>query len=272
MPTRFEGGAAMNIFRREMRAGRKAFFFWMIGMLVLCFEVVTELSSYSSGGAMQELLAAFPRVVLAVMGIAGMDISAPAGYVTALFYYVLICQAVYAVILGAGVVSRELVDRTHEFLFTKPRGRGRILAAKLGAAGAYLALFSAMSAAFAYAAARTVDGGERAAGVIPACALAVFLIGLLFLALAAFLAALVRKPEKGALSGNIAFLAAFVLGTMYGMLEHPGALRLFSPFNYFPSSELAAARVDPRYALLVLALTALFLFGAFRRFARRDLV
>lgn len=262
----------MNIFRREMRAGRKVFFFWMIGMLVLCFEVVTELSSYSSGGAMEELLAEFPRVVLAVMGIAGVDIATPAGYVTALFYYVLICQVVYAVILGAGVVSRELIDRTHEFLFTKPRARGRILAAKCAAAGAYLALFSLMSAAFAYAAARTVDGGESAADVIPACALAVFLIGLLFLALAAFLAAVVRKPEKGALSGKIAFLAAFVLGTVYNMLEHPGALRFFSPLSYLASSDLAAARVDPRYALLALGLTALFLLGAFRRFARRDLV
>jgi ABC-2 type transport system permease protein len=262
----------MNIFRREMRAGRKVFFFWMIGLVVLCFEVVTELGSYSSGGAMEELLGAFPRVVLAVMGIAGVDIAASSGYVTALFYYVLICQVVYAVLLGAGAVSRELVDRTHEFLFTKPRARWRILAAKCAAKVVYLALFSLSSAAFAYAAVLTEHRGDSAAAVIPACALAVFLTGLLFFALAAFLAALARRPEKGALCGNLAFLVAFVLGTVYGMLESPGPLRLFSPLDYFTSSDLAAARVDPGYAILALSLTVLFLSGAFRRFARRDLV
>lgn len=262
----------MNIFLREMRAGRRAFLFWMIGMLFLCFEVVMEFGSYASGGAMEDLLAAFPRVVLAVMGIAGVNMATIRGCTAILFYYVLISAVVYAVILGAGVISRESVDRTHEFLFTRPRTRAHILAAKFAAAGASVALFSLMCAAFAYAAVGTLGDGEGATDVILACSLAVFLVSILFVALAAFLATAVQRPEKGSLLGNLAFLAAFVLGTVYNMLENPGALRLFSPLSYFPSGDLAAARVDPGYALLALTLTALFLFGTFRRFERRDLV
>ncbi len=270
--TPFESGASMNVFKREMRAGRKVFLFWMIGMLLLCFEVIMEFSSYATGGAMDELLATFPRVVLTVMGVAGMNMATPAGYTAILFYYVLICATVYAVLLGAGIVSREWIDRTHEFLFTRPRTRARILWEKWMAAVSYLALFSLSCGLFAYAAVRTIDIGEDATGVILAGTFAVFLIGLLFAALAAFLASIARRPDKGGLYGNLAFLAAFVLGTVYNMLEHPGALRLFSPLNYFTSSDLAAARIAPLYALLALTLTALFLFGAFRRFARRDLV
>ncbi len=262
----------MNIFWRELRAGRKAFLFWMIGMFLLCFAGIVKYESYSVGGGMEELLAAFPRVVLAVMGIAGVDMNTLAGYTALLFYYVLVCAVVYAVILGAGAISRESIDKTHEFLFTKPRSRTHILASKLAAACVTIVLFCLMSAVFAYAAVATLGSGESVIGVIAACTLAVLLIGILFVALAAFLATLVQKPEKGSLYGNLAFLAAFVLGVVYNMLENPGALRLFSPFNYFTSADLAAARVSPLFALLALALTAFLLFGALRRFERRDLV
>ncbi len=262
----------MNVFRREMRAGRKAFLFWMIGMFFLCFAGIVKYESYSAGGGMDELLAAFPRIVLAVMGIAGVDINSLTGYTALLFYYVLVCAVVYAVILGAGAVSRESIDKTHEFLFTKPRTRGRILAAKLGAAGAYLALFSLMNALFAYGAVATLDSGESVNGAITACTVAVFLVSLLFAALAAFFATLVQKPEKGSLYGNLAFLAAFVLGVVYNMLENPGALRLVSPFNFFTAPDLAAAYINPLYALYAVVLTAILLAGVFRRFARRDLI
>lgn len=261
----------MNIFRRELRAGRKAFLFWMIGMFLLCFAGIVKYQSYSVGGGMDELLAAFPRVVLAVMGIAGVDVNSLTGYTALLFYYVLVCAVVYAVILGAGAVSRESIDKTHEFLFTKPRTRGRILGAKLAAAGALLTLFCLMNAVFAYGAVATLKSGENVTGVIAACTLAVFLISLLFLALSAFLATLAQKPEKGSLYGNLAFLAAFVLGVVYNMLENPGALRLVSPFNYFTSADLAAAHINPLYVLYAVVLTAILLVGAFRRFEKRDL-
>ncbi len=262
----------MNIYRHEMRAGRKAFLFWMIGMFFLCFAGIVKFESYSAGGGMDELLAAFPRVVLAVMGVAGVDMNSLTGYTAILFYYVLVCAVVYAVILGAAVVSRESIDKTHEFLFTKPRGRARILAAKLASAFTYLFLFCGMNAVFAYGAVATLKSGENVAGVIAACALSVFLVSVLFAALAAFLATIVRRPEKGALYGNLAFLAAFVLGVVYNMLEHPGALRLVSPFNYFTSADLATAYLSPLYVLYALVLSAILLVGAFRRFERRDLV
>lgn len=262
----------MNIFRLEMRTGRKAFLFWMIGMFFLCFAGIVKFKSYSVGGGMEELLAAFPRVALAVMGLAGADINTLTGYTALLFYYVLIGAVVYAVIQGAAAVSRESIDRTYEFLFTKPRARARILAAKLGASCVYLALFCLLSGVFVYGAVATLKTGEPIGGVIAACALAVFIVGLLFIALAAFLATIVKKPEKGALYGNLAFLSAFILGVVYNMLENPGLLRIVSPLNYFTSSDLAVGYINPFYALLAITLTTAFACGAFRRFARRDLV
>ena len=64
----------MNLFRRELRTGLKPFLFWMIGLFVLCFAGIIKFESYTASGSMEELIAAFPRVVLAVMGVVGVDI------------------------------------------------------------------------------------------------------------------------------------------------------------------------------------------------------
>ena len=66
----------MNLLKRELRANWKAFFFWSIGMFVLCFAGVVKFESYTASGSMMELLNSFPRIVLAVMGAVGVDMRA----------------------------------------------------------------------------------------------------------------------------------------------------------------------------------------------------
>ena len=262
----------MNILMREQRAGRKAFLFWMLGMFLLCFVGIIKYQSYSASGSMTELVASFPRIALAVMGVVGVDISTLTGYTVLLFYYVLICAVIYAVHLGASAVSRESVDRTYEFVFTKPCPRARVLGMKLVSAYGYLLLFCILNGGFSMLAAAYLNTTESAGAQIWLCTLSVFLIGALFVALSAFLAAAAKRPERGTLYGNLAFLYAFILGVVCNLLDHPGILRLIAPFNYFSAADLVAKRLDPLYAAVTLVLTAAFLYGAFREFQKKDLL
>lgn len=70
------------------------------------------------------------------------------GYMGILFYYILICTVIYAVHLGTAAVSRESVDKTYEFVFTKPLSRTRILGWKLSAAFFYLLAFCIFNGVF----------------------------------------------------------------------------------------------------------------------------
>ena len=79
------------------------------------------------GASLNQLLARFPRVVLAVLGISGVDVETPGGYYAVLAFYAVICASLYGASLGAGAVNREAVDKTYEFLFTRPRSRAAIL-------------------------------------------------------------------------------------------------------------------------------------------------
>ncbi len=262
----------MNILKREQRAGFKVFLFWMIGMFLLSFVGIIKFEGYTSSGSMTELLESFPRVVLAVMGVVGVDMNTIGGYTALLSYYILICAVIYAVHLGAAAVSRESIDKTYEFVFTKPCSRARVLGLKLASAYIYLFLFCVFNGIFSMIAVAYLKTSENISRQIFLLSLSVFLIAALFIALSAFFASAVKRPEKGTLYGNLAFLYAFIFSVIYNMLEKPGLLKLISPFSYFSPTDLVAGKFDLVYTAVALLLTALFLCWTFALFKRKDML
>lgn len=262
----------MNIFKRELRAGLKTFIFWTVGLFVLVFIGIIKYQGLSSSGSsMSELVATFPRIAQAVMGIVGVDINTLGGYTAILTYYVLLCVVIYAVHLGSAAVTRESVDNTYEFVFTKPCSRARVLTAKLAAAWIYLVLFCIFNIIFSMTAVAYLRTTETMTTQIIHFTLSVFVIGSLYISLSSFIAAASKHPDKGALYGNLAFLYAFILGVIYNMMETPGILKLISPLSYFVPADLAANRFDLLYCGITAILVAVFLYGAYRVFSNKDL-
>ena len=124
----------MNLFRREIKAGIKPFLLWTLGLFAFIFAgIVKSSAAMADGRFMTELIGKFPRIVIAVMGMANVDIANFGGFYAVLMQYVFVLTAVFAVYLGNNAVSRESIDKTYEFLFTKPRSRSFILAARTAA-------------------------------------------------------------------------------------------------------------------------------------------
>jgi ABC-2 type transport system permease protein len=262
----------MNLFRRELKTGLKPFFFWWLGLFALIFAGIVKSSGAMSNGAfMTELIGRFPRIVVAVMGMANVDISNFGGFYAVIMQYAFVLFAVYAAHLGSAAVSRESVDRTYEFLFTKPRSRSFILAGKLLAAVVFLTVFAAFDLLFSMLAVRQIDVAGDFTGLFARFALAAWFIGLVFFSLSAMLAASFRQSERGAKAGNLAVLAAYALAVVYDLLEHPGALRLLTPFRYFLNAEIVELTFNLWFAGLSALLAAAFFAVAFFRFERRDL-
>jgi ABC-2 type transport system permease protein len=256
-----------------MKAGLKVFIFWMIGMFVLVFIGIVKYEGLSAGGTnMTDLVSSFPRIVQAVMGISGIDIVTLGGYTAILTYYVLICAVIYAVYLGSAAVTRESADKTYEFVFSKPVSRSRILAMKLVTSWIYLLLFCVFTVLFSLGAVASLKTSESITGQIILFNLSVFLIGSLFIAVSAFLASASKRPDKGTLYGNLAFLYAFILGVIYNMLDRPGLLKLISPFTYFIPADLIAGRFDLIYTAITLLLILALLYGTFSLFRKKDLL
>ncbi len=262
----------MNILKRELKAGLKPFLFWTIGLFVLVFAGMTKFTGLDAGGtSVGELIASFPRIVQAVLGIVGINIETLGGYYAILMYFAMICIAIYSISLGANALNREAVDKTYEFVFTKPRSRNTILSMKLLAGFIYLFVFSLLSYIFSTAAVSTLNLKETIDAEMLLFSVALFLVGLLFFCLSALIAANSKRAEKGFLYGNLCFVFAFVIGITYDMLENGGLLRVFSPLKYFSPAELLNSQFNISYLILTLVLCSLCALGAFYKFNKKDL-
>lgn len=262
----------MNIFKRELKAGLKPFIFWTIGLFVLVFAGMTKYTGIAvEGASVGELIAQFPKVVQATLGIVGINIETLEGYYAIIAYFAIICVSIYAVSLGAGAVNCEAVDKTYEFVFTKPRSRKYILLMKLLSGFTYLLAFCILNFLFSVSATVTLKLNESINNEILLFSISIFLVGILFFGIAVFLGAITRRTEKGMLYGNLCFLFAFVVGIIYDMLENGGILRILTPIRYFIPSDLLAGQLDLAYVILSLVFSAVLLFFAFSCFDKKDL-
>jgi ABC-2 type transport system permease protein len=262
----------MNLFRKEIKFGLKSFLLWTLGLFMFVFAgIVKSSAAMADGQFMTELINKFPRIVVAVMGMANADISKFAGFYAVLMQYILVLTAVFAAHLGSRAVSRESVDKTYEFLFTKPRSRSFILARKLLASLVFLTAFACLNLVFSLLAVKQLGLEGDYTALYVRFSFALWFVGLVFFSLAAMFAAIFRVAEQGARAGNLAVMITYAAAVVYDLLEKPGVLRLFTPFRFFLNTEMIDGTVSVFFLLFCVALSAVSLFVTFRRFERRDL-
>ncbi|MEA4823688.1 MAG: ABC transporter permease subunit [Clostridiaceae bacterium] len=262
----------MNIFKHELKANLKPFIFWTIGLFVLVFAGMTKYTGLKEGGeAVDQMLAAFPRILKAMLGMVDINVTKLSGYYAVLMYYALICIAIYAISLGANAVGGEAVDKTYEFLFTKPCSRSHVLGMKLCAGLVYLLSFGILSYVFSLSSIAALQLDVNISEVILSFNLSLVLVGVLFFFMSAMLVALIKHTEKGFLYGNLIFVAMFILGILYDMLENAEALRLFTPLRYFTSAEILDQKSNPTFIVLSFVLSIIFAVVTFLVFKKKDL-
>lgn len=264
----------MNVFLREIRANLKLFAIWALVIAFFLFVGTVKYTGVETGGTemIEGLVEAFPRIVLAMFGMADLDIMTFEGFFACLEFYIAIMVMVLAVQLGRNAVSRELVDGTYEFLFVRPCSRTRILAAKLVAGIVLLACACALNFVIAEAAYATLELDADMTSAMGAGTLWIGLIGLLFLAVGACSSAVARTPELGSRIGMCAVLGTYAFSVAYDVLgEEAWGLRFLTPLKYFLPMDMVEGTFDPLFLAVLLLLAAGCLALAFIAFDRRDL-
>ena len=273
----------MNVYLRELRSQARAFLVWAA---VLAFFVVVGTYKFTgmqgeAGDQAMQLLESFPRPVLAMFGLAATNAMKFGGFFAMIEFYAVLIASAWALGLGHAVVSREIVDGTDEFLFTKPVSRVRVLAEKLAAA---LTLLVAMTCANALSAAGAVGalgdsvggaggqtGGELFA-IVAAGSAWVLLSGLFFLALGVALAALVGSAGLASRCGLSLLACAYAASVAYDLFADKASwLRALSPIRYLGMDDVAHGVVTATGAAALVALAAAGLAAGTWAFARRDL-
>lgn len=263
----------MNILKRELKQNFKAFLIWTAGLafLVLCGMVKFSGMAQTEAGGMNEMLSQMPKPVLALLGMSEVNIETLGGFYAVLEFYAMIVIGCYAVSLGTSAVLRESMDKTYEFLFTKPCGRLRILTVKLLGGLIYLTLLCGLNAQFSWIA-PGLYGIENTIGEeMLLYAVAVWLVGLVFFSLSAFLSTLATRSERAMQLSYGALLLSYGLCVVFDMEDRFHWLRPVTLFRYFRAGELLEGRLHGGYLLVTVVCSAVLLIAACIAFRNKDL-
>jgi len=263
----------MNLFFRELKSYRNGLIFWCLGMAVLVGSGMAKFATIqTTGQSVTDLISQFPQSIQTIFGLTGFDLTKASGYFGVLFMYIALMATVHAVLLGAGIISKEERDKTSEFLFVKPISRFRVITVKLSAGLINLIILNLATFGSSIYFIDYFSKGQSYIGDV-----AILMVGLLFLQLIFFfigtmVAAVNEKPKSSASIATAILLFTFVLTFLININIKLDQLKYLTPFKYFDARDLMAnGHLDSVYVTISLILIAFTIFLTYRSYDDRDL-
>lgn len=263
----------MNILLQECRMNRKSLIFWLLGIFFLTFAGITKYSGFSGEEgqeAIVKIMDQFPNILLAVLGISEVDFTNLPGFYAVIHFYILLCGSIYSIQLGTSCVTREYQDKTYEFLFSKPRGKGYILFMKSLGSMFFIFLFCLFYLLISILAVLTLEGKVSILPLIFLSSGTLFLVSVYFFAFSSILAAFAKSYQKASVYGSLLFLGSFIMNVVFRTLENPGIMKYISPFNFFEGYELLEEKIQVGVVIFILIGIVCFLFLSIKRFQKAD--
>lgn len=263
----------VNLLLRELKANRKSLIIWSVGIV---FLVVAGMSKYagleSSGESMNELMAAMPKSLQAIMGTGTLDLSSPSGYYGVLYLYLLLMATIHATMLGATILAKEERDKTFEFLFVKPITRTTVITMKLVAAFINIVIFNIVTLLSSVFFVDFYGNGENVTEDILKLMGGLFLLQILFLTIGTAIAAVIRKPKKAASLSTGILLLTFMLSVAIDLNEKLEVLKYITPFKYFDAKNMLYGEAfEPVYVMLSLLVIGILTVVTFSFYKKKDL-
>ncbi|MGG3469208.1 ABC transporter permease subunit [Neobacillus pocheonensis] len=226
----------MNIFLHELKAYRKSTIIWSISLVLiiaLFMSLYTSIAKDAEG--FMKIMGNYPEAIRNAIGFNQGNFFTILGFYSFPLSFVTLCAAIQAMNLGTSIVSKEVREKTADFLLTKPVTRSQILTAKL--LGAFVSLIITNIIYFAAASllALQVQTDDFSMKIFFLLSLTIFFIQLIFLALGIIISVIVPKI-KSVLTISLATVFAFYFLGMFSDTTGEEVKRYISPFKYFNSA------------------------------------
>lgn len=264
----------MNLYLQEMKSYLKTMLFWIIGIVFMIGAGIGKYEVFSSGGNMDigQILNSMPKAFMAIFGLSGIPIDSFGGFYGMIYVYVMIMGAVFAIMVGSGILAKEERDKTVEFLMVKPISRVKILLIKLAAATSLVFVFIGVTWGTSTAIISKVSPNDTIASELGAMMIAMLLIMLFYLSISFFLAAFLKDAKKSSQLSLTVMLTSYLLGVIMGIVDHTDFLRIFVPFQYFRVTELLNLNVNLFYLSFTIIASLVAIGASIYFYPKRDLM
>jgi ABC-2 type transport system permease protein len=182
-----------------------------------------------------KILEGYPEAIRNALGINLGGFFTILGFYCFPLSFITLCGAIQAMNLGTSIVSKEVREKTADFLLTKPVTRTRILTSKLFAALTAIVLTNIVYLAAASIMAFQVKTEDFSFKLFILLSLTLFFVQLIFLALGLIISVIVSKL-KSVLTVSLGTVFAFYFLGMLSGASGEEAKRYISPFKYFDTA------------------------------------
>lgn len=224
----------MNMFFQELKALRKSAIIWACSLIALSAMFLFIYPSMVSDAAeFKKLLSGYPEPIRAALGINLDYITSLLGFYSMVFSFITLSGAIQAMIMGVSVLSKEVRERTADFLLVKPVSRASIVTAKLLAAVTAIIGTDALFFGVTFLIANSVKTSDYDAKLFFMVNLTLVFLQLIFLAIGVMVSVFFRKIKSVLpISLGVVF-GLYMIGVLIAAGKDTGAARYISPFKYF---------------------------------------
>ncbi|HEY8911260.1 MAG TPA: ABC transporter permease subunit [Desulfosporosinus sp.] len=263
----------MNMFLHELNAYRKSTVIWSISLAAVVIVFLSMFPAFSSNAdELKKLFESYPLVVRNAIGLSLDNIGSLLGFYSSItFLYITLCGAIQAMNLGTSIVSKEIREKTADFLLTKPVSRIQIMTAKLLAALASLVITNAIYLVVASIMASVTTSQAFSLNLFLMISATLFFIQLMFLALGVLVSVLAPKL-KSVLPVSLGTVFVFFFISMFGSAIGDQNLRYITPFKYYDSAYIIKnASYETSFILLEVVFIILAISASYIIYAKKDI-
>lgn len=263
----------MNMFLHELNAYSKSTIIWSISLTVVVIVFLSMFPAFSSNAEeLKNLLETLPNALRNALGLSLDTIGSLLGfYSTITFLYITLCGAIQAMNLGTSIVSKEVREKTADFLLTKPVSRVQIMTAKLLAALTSLIITNAIYIVVASIMASVITSQPFSMKIFILISATLFYIQLMFLALG-ILVSVVAPKIKSVLPVSLGTVFAFFFISMFGSAIGDNNLRYMTPFKFYdPAYIIRNANYETSFILLEVGFITLAITSSYIIYVKKDI-
>ncbi|MCL6571974.1 MAG: ABC transporter permease [Bacillus sp. (in: Bacteria)] len=262
----------MNIFLHELKAYRKSTFIWSVSLVMI---IVLFMSFYPSFAKDTEeftkIMAGYPEAIRNAIGVNLGNFFTILGFYCFPLSFITLCGSIQAMNLGTSILSKEVREKTADFLLTKPVTRSTVLTSKLLAALASIVITNIVYLSASSFMAFQVNTEEFSFKLFIMLSLTMFFIQLIFLALGIIISVSVRKI-KSVLTISLATVFAFYFLGMFSSTTGEEAKRYISPFKYFDTAYIIKhASYEATFLIVGAVVIILAIVSSYFVYAKKDI-
>lgn len=261
----------MNIFIYELKAYRKSAIIWSFSMYVLAFMYILIFKGLGEEiEAFRVFISNLPEIAKKLFNLYLDSISTLEGFYSLVFPFVVLCGAIQAMNLGISIVSKEVRDKTADFLMTKPVSREFVLTSKILAAFSLLIVTNIIYLVLTVFSTNAL-AVEYSLKLFLMISLTLLFVQLIFLALGIIISVMAGKI-KSVISISLSTVFGFYIVGSLGSVIGEEKARYISPFRYFDAGYIIRnAAYETPYIIVGCVFIIAAIAGSYLVYKKKDI-